>query len=154
LGHHITNIIVTNVLNGEDNDPDAGGAHDEANQAHPNLAWDEGRAHFYSWVFTRLARLPGERSFPTNWAEVTEPARRENYVGEGLVDHYGNRALYPTWEDALRDFRQVHRRAVENGSLGRPLRTLADFIHVKQETATGAIAADLAVMAERFGLGN
>jgi hypothetical protein len=146
LGHHITNVIAN------DDAPHVGGSHDVHAVVHPNLAWDEGRSHFYCWAINQITRLPGERGINNNWADATEPSRRELFVYEGLVSHYGNRQLYPTIEEALQDFRNVQQQAMAPGSLGRPPRTLAEFIAVKQQTAAGRIAEDLEAMAQRFGL--
>jgi hypothetical protein len=148
LGHHITNIIAN------DNPPNVGGGHDVNDVLPPEGAWDEGRAHFYSWAFVRLARLPGEGPIVNTWTGVTTPDQRQLFVFSALTDHYGNRALYPTLQDALRDFRNVHQQAKTQNSLGRPPRTVAEFISVKQQTATGPMAQDLEVMAGRFGVGN
>jgi hypothetical protein len=145
LGHHITNVIA------KDATPNVGGKHDVVGKQHPELAWDEGRAHFYAWAFTRIVKLKGEYN-RQNWTKETEPANRETYVLEGLTDHYGNRKLYPTIEAALGDFRTVQQQAKAAGSLGRPPRTLEEFISVKQKAATGEIAKDLEAMKKRFKL--
>jgi hypothetical protein len=148
LGHHITRVIA------QDDAPHVGIPHKEEDRVHPNLSWDEGRAHFYAWAFTKIVKLQGERSISNDWSTETEPAQRETFVYEGLVRHYSDQSLYPNIESALKDFRKVQKLAANKDSLGHPPRTLAEFISVKQKATTDqAIAKDLDEMVKRFNLG-
>jgi hypothetical protein len=145
LGHHIAWVV------NRDNPPGVGVRREGRGPTNPNAAWDEGRADFYSYVLTRELGLPPATAFTESPSGVTDTVRREDFVQEALVEHYSNRAIFPTLANAMADLRLTSERAQQ--TLGRPPRTIVEFLNVKANSpnSTPAEIQDAQRIRARYG---
>ncbi len=112
-----------------------GGAHDVWTRAgNPELAWDEGRAHFVSVLLSQGLKLPrNPKSFTRAGAQGRLGAnpdagdRIEGVVTVALLDLYSASGFKKTTE-VMRSFLGVNDHAI--ATLGHPPRTSAEFFRV------------------------
>lgn len=109
-------------------------------------AFDEGRANFYSQLFTASLRYPGDQSFTEAKAMpfAGKCATCPGYLAAVMVAHYRDATLYGNALEIARDFRAVHDEA--SRTLGRAPRTYAEFVKAKEslidrQRADGTITA-------------
>lgn len=121
-GHLISEAVVPDEPEG------VGGSHEISAILHPNGAFDEGRAHFYSSLLGQIAGLPGAKPIDTSPSGNDNCEFDQRYVHRALMEHYGDKAFYPNPTAALKNFREVQLRGKE--SLGYPPRTIMEFIKV------------------------
>jgi hypothetical protein len=128
-GHHVAAVLADDPgVEGQ-----LGGKHDVWTLArNPELAWDEGRAHFYSVLLTRGLDLPrGADSFGPGSARgaLAEHERAgdqvEGVVTAALVQLYAEAGLRRT-QDVLKEFQAANDQAVAR--TGHPPRTSREFL--------------------------
>lgn len=130
FGHLISDVVAPDEPEGVGMSREGGGP------TNPVTAWDEGRAHLYSSLLGRALALPGAKPVGQSPAAYDDCARREEFVHRALVEYYGNRTLFPNPAAALADFRDAHERG--QAQLGRPPRTMAEFLNAARAGATPA----------------
>lgn len=126
-GHLISDVVVPDAPAG------VGGTHEVNAILHPNGAFDEGRAHFYSSLLGQIAGLPGAKPIDTSPVGNENCEFDQRYVHRALMEHYGDKALFATPTSALKNFREVQLRGKEQ--LGYPPRTIMEFIKVAKSMA-------------------
>jgi hypothetical protein len=129
--HHLMSIL------GPDPEVEGllGGAHDVWTRAgNPELAWDEGRAHFVSVLLSQGLQLPrNPKSFTRAGAQGRLGAnpdagdRIEGVVTVALLDLYSASGYKKTTE-VMRNFLGVNDHAI--ATMGHPPRTSAEFFRV------------------------
>lgn len=130
-------------------DPDIedrlGGRHDVwVRSPYPELAWDEGRAHFCSVVLTRGLQMPyNPQSFskasakgPTSSAADAGDSI-EGVITVALIDFYASSG-YTKTQDVMRNFLEVNDHAIS--TLGHPPRTSSEFFRVQKELIKARMA--------------
>ena len=132
--HHIMEVLAK--------DPDIedklGGSHDIWVKAPTSeLAWDEGRAHFFSVLLTRGLKMPyNPTSFSPKKAESIARAKPnsgdcvEGVVTAALIDYYSS-AGYRKSKDVVGNFLQMSE--LSKKMLGHPPRTSAEFFKVMSQ---------------------
>ena len=101
----------------------------------PEMAWDEGRAHFCGSLLNLAMEAPNnsDQLSPKNseqWVKenptVTTPGNRnEGMVASALLDYY-RRAGFHNTREVYADFLQIHRFAQQ--TQGHPPRTMDEFV--------------------------
>lgn len=111
-------------------------------------AFDEGRADFYSQLFTAALRYPGDKAYNEEVAKphVGKCATCPGYLASAMVAHYRDPALYKNALEIARDFRDVHDEGVR--TLGHPPRSYAELVTAKESLVDRQLA-DKRITAER-----
>ncbi|MFP4498280.1 MAG: hypothetical protein ACLFQV_08725 [Vulcanimicrobiota bacterium] len=151
LMHEWTHHIMEIVAKDPDIEDKLGGKHDIWLKA-PNkeLAWDEGRAHFFSVLLTRGLDMPyNPKSFSKSTAQKVVksiPDSGENVEGvvtAALIDYY-HRMGYTKTKNVVSNFLEINE--LSKKYLGHPPRTSADFFKIiakssKEKSANGSISS-------------
>ena len=132
--HHIMNVLSP--------DPDIedklGGGHDIWTKAPTNeLAWDEGRAHFFSMLLTRGLELPyNPKSFsPVQAQDSVNRIKNSGECVEGVVtvavvDFYKSSGFSKT-KNIVADFLEVD--SLAKNKIGHPPRTSMEFFQMMEQ---------------------
>lgn len=136
-GHHVAAVLAADP----EIEDQLGGPHDVWTPASPELAWDEGRAHFYGVLLTRGLDLPrSAASFGPGSARGAVDAHDaagdqvEGVVAAALVHLYTS-AGYRRTKDVMADFQAACDHAV--ATRGHPPRTSREFFD-----AVGGLVAE------------
>lgn len=103
-------------------------------------AFDEGRADFYSQLFTAALRYPGDKAYNEEKAKphVGKCATCPGYLASAMVAHYRDPSLYKSALEIARDLRDVHDEAAR--TLGHPPRTYAELVKAKESLVDRQLA--------------